>query len=354
MEIFKNHLIAPYTTINLGGEAELFCVCYNEQDLIECIKLAKEGKKSIKIISGGSNVIFPDEKFEGIVIKLSGEKINIIEDKTDSIVVDVWAGMEWDSFIKWSIENGFSGIECLSGIPGSCGATVIQNIGAYGQEVGNVIKEVIVYDIDRGEYKNIKNKDCEFEYRTSIFKNKTYKNRYIIVNVLFELSKSQIENYSYPDLRNEIEKNKKYNKYSRLEKLKFVREMVIKIRRNKSMIYDKTDPDSISCGSFFLNPILNQEQFQKFYKLSKEKNLNPPFFKIDHNYKIPAAFLIESSGFYKGYMKEGAGISKKHCLALVNYGCTAKSLLNLAEEIREKVKSNFGIILQIEPDIVKI
>lgn len=353
MEIFKNHLIAPYTTINLGGEAELFSICYSEKDLMECVRLATEKKKSIKIISGGSNVIFPDEGFKGMVIKLSGKKINVIEDKIDSVFVNTWAGTEWDSFVEWSVDNELSGIECLSGIPGSCGATVIQNVGAYGQEVCNVIKEVIAFDIDKGEYKNIKNKDCEFGYRTSVFKNKAYRNRYIIVNVVFELSKSQIENYSYPDLKNEIKKNKKYNKYSRLEKLKFVRDAVIKIRRSKSMIYDKSDPDSISCGSFFLNPILNQEQFQNFYRLSKEKNLNPPFFKMDDNYKIPAAFLIESSGFYKGYIKDGAGISKKHSLALVNYGCTAKSLLNLAEEIREKVKNNFGIILQIEPDVVK-
>lgn len=351
MEIFENHLIAPYTTINLGGRAKIFCVCHNEDDVKECLTISFDKKYPVKVISGGSNIIFPDEGYDGIIMKISGEKITVVEDNKENQIVEVWAGTEWDKFVKWSIDNSLSGIECLSGIPGSCGATAIQNVGAYGQEVNSVIKKVVAFDFANNEYKIFKNADCEFGYRTSVFK-KDYKNKLIILKVYFELSKNKIYDYTYPDLKKEIEKCEDYNKFNRLEKLKFIRNSIYKIRKNKSMIYDKSDPDSISCGSFFLNPVLTQEQFKRFYNLSQKKNLNPPYFKINSNYKIPAAFLIENSGFYRGYIKNGAGISKKHSLALVNYGCETKSLLKLVEEIKERVKCIFGITLEIEPEIV--
>ncbi|MCX7833323.1 MAG: UDP-N-acetylmuramate dehydrogenase [Ignavibacteria bacterium] len=352
MEVFENHLIAPYTTINLGGEARFFCNCNSEEDLRNCVKFSKENNYRLKIIAGGSNVIFPDEGFRGVVAKIEGEDIKIIKEAKEFVLVETWAGTDWDNFVKWSIENSFSGIECMSGIPGSCGATVIQNVGAYGQEISNVINEVITFDIESGKNRIFKNEDCKFGYRTSVFKN-VYKGKVIITKVVFRLSRNTIDDYSYPDLKNEITKYKEYSNFSRIEKLKFIRNAVYKIRKSKSMIYDKNDPYSISCGSFFLNPILNREEFEKFYSLAKEKKLDPPYFKVNTNYKIPAAYLIEKSGFYKGYIKNGAGISKKHSLALVNFGCSTESLLNLANDIKDKVKNEFGISLEIEPDIIK-
>lgn len=353
MRIYENESIAPYTTINLGGKARFFCICDNEDELKKCIDFAKENNYSFKVISGGSNVVFPDDGYNGLIIQLSGEKISVIEDSDLNQTIEVWAGTKLDDFIKWSIENSLSGIECLSGIPGSIGATPIQNVGAYGQQIGEVIKSVIAYDFNNNSYINFKNDECKFNYRTSIFK-KNYKNNLIITKILIELSKRDIDNYSYKDLIKEIEKCNGYNNLRRKEKLNFIRNTICKIRKNKSMIYDKSDPDSISCGSFFLNPHLNESEFKKFYKLAKEKNLDPPYLKDNSGYKISAAYLIENSGFHKGYIKNGAGISKKHSLALVNYGCDTKTLLKLAEEIRINVKNNFGITLDIEPDIINM
>lgn len=351
MNILENIKISEYTTINLGGRAKYFCVCYNEDDVKKCLTLAQEKKLPVKIIAGGSNVIFSDKGYGGLILKLEGEKIKVIEDNTESQHILVWAGTNWDNFVKWSIDNNLSGIECLSCIPGSCGATPIQNVGAYGQEVSSAIKKVIALDIENFSYVEFNNSDCEFGYRTSIFKKK-YKNKLIILNILFELSKNKIDKYLYPDLQNKINKCHEFEKFDRKKKLAFIREIVYKIRKSKSMIYDKSDPDSISCGSFFLNPVLNEGEFKNFMNLAKSKNLDPPCFKIDSGYKISAAYLIENSEFQKGFIKEGAGISKKHSLALVNYGCDTKSLLNLAKAIQDSVRNNFGITLEFEPDII--
>lgn len=352
-EIKNNILIAPHTTINLGGEAKHFCECRNENELSETLKYATDNHIRFVLIGGGSNVIFPDGKYDGLVIKLTGENIEI-KDETDShILIKVWAGTGWDKFVEWAVNKEYQGIECLSGIPGSTGATPIQNVGAYGQEVGNTIVNVTC--INRIDFKEhvFTNSQCKFGYRDSIFKNE-YKEKYFIIYIEFRLSKISEPEIKYRDLARETENSPEYGKLlKREEKLAYIRNKVIEIRRKKSMVSDDGDSESKSCGSFFTNPILTYDEFEKVSRKIIKLGYDTPFYKSDDKYKIPAAFLIEKAGFEKGYSKSNVGISRSHTLALVNRGGTTRELLELAEEIRNTVFDKFGVKLNYEPFIIK-
>jgi len=352
-EIKNNILIAPHTTINLGGTAKYFCECRNENELSGSLKYAFENKLQFVLIGGGSNVIFPDGKFDGLVIKLTGENIKLTDESESEVLIKVWAGTGWDKFVEWSVYKGYQGIECLSGIPGSTGATPVQNVGAYGQEVGSSIANVIC--IDKSYFKEhvFANKQCKFGYRDSIFKNEYY-GKYIIIYIEFRLSKINEPEIKYADLAKETENSSEYNKLLKREaRLAFIRNKVIEIRRRKSMVADESDSESKSCGSFFTNPVLTYEEFEKISRKITELGYDMPFYKSGDKYKIPAAYLIEKAGFEKGYTKGNVGISRSHTLALVNRGGTSKELLKLAEEIRNIVFDRFGVNLDYEPFIIK-
>lgn len=352
-EIKNNILIAPHTTINLGGEAKYFCECLNENDLSESLKYAAENKLRFVLIGGGSNVIFPDGIYDGLVIRLTGENFEIKDETESDVLIKVWAGTGWDKFVEWSVNRGYQGIECLSGIPGSTGATPIQNVGAYGQEVGNTIVNVIC--IDKADFKEhvFTNKQCKFGYRDSIFKNEYY-GKYFIIYTEFRLSKINEPDIKYVDLARETENSAEYNKIlKRGARLAFIRNKVIEIRRAKSMVSDDRDSESKSCGSFFTNPLLTYDEFYKISRKISELGYDMPFYKSGNKYKIPAAFLIEKAGFEKGYSKGKVGISRSHTLALVNRGGTSEKLLILAKEIKDTVSEKFGVILEIEPFIIK-
>jgi UDP-N-acetylmuramate dehydrogenase len=296
-------------------------------------------------------------------VKIDLKGINLHNDFKDNVIIKVAAGEQWDDFVKYCIENNFMGVECLSGIPGSAGATPIQNVGAYGQEVKDTI--IFVKAIDRETYKStmFSNEDCLFGYRTSRFKT-IDKEKYIVTEVLFKLRKDGKPEIKYPELEKYL--NEKSEKNYSLDE---VRNAVMDLRKKKAMVLDNDEPDSVSCGSFFVNPIISKSEFENLLKRMENGKLSTtadgknakkengkehsiPYWKVEGGIKLSAAWLIESAGFKKGYSINGVGISGKHSLALVNRGGVTKDLMNLAEEIQKKVFNKFGIVLDKEPVLV--
>lgn len=349
----RDILLSNLTTIKLGGKAKYFYECKTTEDLKGCLIISEKESLPVQVIGGGSNIIFPDEDFDGIVIKIDIKGIEIEKSINDLVIVSVGAGEDWDGFVKHCIENDLAGIECLSGIPGTAGATPIQNVGAYDQEVSNKISSVTALDRESLELVKFENKACKFGYRQSRFKNED-REKFIITEVIFKLKKYGEPHTIYPEILKMIETLDGYESLKKgTEKLTAVRNIVLETRKKKSMVIDNNDPNTISCGSFFTNPILSEIEFKKFDKICEENNLTPPAIKTDEGIKVPAAWLIENSGFYKGFRKWGAGISENHSLALINRGGTTKELLELAEDIENTVYSKFGIKLNKEPIIVK-
>lgn len=345
-EISENIPLKDYTSIKLGGRAKFFCECKTESDLPGCLKYAESNNVKIHILGGGSNTIFPDDGFEGLIIKIDLKGINLHNEFKDDVIIKVAAGERWDDFVKYCIENNFAGVECLSGIPGSVGATPIQNVGAYGQEVKDTI--IFVKAIDRRTYKTtmFSNEDCLFGYRTSRFKT-IDKDKYIVTEVMFKLKKDGKPEIKYQELEKYL-KSKNENNYS----LEDVRNAVLELRKQKAMVLDDNEPDSVSCGSFFVNPVLGEKEFNDFcVKLNLGKDSIPNYL-TEGGVKLSAAWLIEKAGYKKGYSKNGVGISYKHSLALVNRGGETKDLLELAEEIHKKVFDKFGIVMVKEPVVI--
>lgn len=340
---FSERLLSELTTIRLGGNAKHFIECASEEEILDTLKYASENNLGVFILGGGSNVIFPDDGFEGIVLKINLKGVSFNND-----VVTVKAGEDWDVFVKTTIDNGYAGLECLSGIPGTAGATPIQNVGAYGVEVGNLIIDVTAIDRRTLEKVVLLSGECGFSYRNSRFKG-TDKEKFIITEVKFRLVKNGEPVIKYPELAKYIGTYVDLNSLKGIEKIKAVREAVIKIRVGKSMVYDENDADSHSCGSFFTNPVINQSIFNEFMSKCEQKGLKPAYFKDKSNYKVSAAWLIENAGIKKGFTMNGAGISGKHSLALVNRGCSTKDILDLSNHIKNVVFQNFGITLEMEP-----
>jgi len=341
---FGTKMLSDVTTIRLGGTAKHFIECNSEEEIIRTLKFSSENNISVFVLGGGSNVIFDDEGFDGIILKVNLKGIEFAGD-----IVTVKAGEDWDEFVRTTIDNDFAGLECLSGIPGTAGATPVQNVGAYGVEVGNLITGISAIDRKTSDKVVFKPDECGFSYRNSRFKGED-KDKFIITDVSFRLVKSGEPVIKYPELAKYIGTHidlKSLNNGK--ERVLAVRDAVLKIRIGKSMIVDENDADSHSCGSFFTNPVLKPADFNEFLSKCVHKNLKPPYFKDGENFKVSAAWLIENSGFVKGFSLNGAGISNKHSLALVNRGCKTKDILHLAEHIRKTVSDNFGVTLEIEP-----
>ncbi len=366
LNLKENISLSDYTTIKLGGKARYFCDCIDEEEIIACLNFISENKLKYQILGGGSNIIFPDEGFDGLILKTAMKNISLTgKGGSNEVEVIAEAGVNWDDFVRFCVAQGFAGIECLSGIPGTAGATPIQNVGAYGQDVSQVIKEVSAIEIDTLNKVKFSNADCHFGYRESKFKSED-SNKYIITEVKFVLKRIGEPLIQYPDLIKSLNDNnyvlsnddvKYYFKDIKdsKEKLKIIRDAIIEIRKRKGMVTDKNDPDSISCGSFFTNPILSGEEFKAFKNNLVKKEINDieiPHFKTLKGIKVPAAWLIENAGFKKGYRKNGAGISSKHTLALINCGGKTKNVIELANEICGKVFELFGIKLETEPQII--
>lgn len=327
-------MLAPLTTFKVGGAARFFIEAKTEEEVINTAKWCKEIDLPLFILGGGSNLLISDQGFDGLVLKIDLKGI----EKRENIVV-AQAGEDWDEFVKYCVENNLQGIECLSGIPGLVGGTPVQNVGAYGQEVSETIEKVRVFDRKTEELFELSNADCKFSYRTSIF-NSTEKNRFIVLAVTFRLNLNGKPKIVYRDLQNYFGKKR--------PTLIKVRDAVCKIRAEKAMLVRQGGLDSQSAGSFFKNPIIAKEKFDEIQ--AKFEEIVPSFTISENTVKIPAAWLIEKSGFAKGFTLGNAGLSTKHTLAITNRGnATAEEILKLKTKIQDTVKAKFGIELHPEP-----
>lgn len=334
----ENVPLAPLTTLKIGGNARFFVRTETAQQVIAALNFAEENEFPIFVLGGGSNILVADEGFGGLVVQIAVKGIEIKEN-----IVTAQAGEDWDGFVKSCVENDLQGVECLSGIPGLTGGTPVQNVGAYGQEVSETIAKVRVFDRKSKEILELTNQDCQFSYRASIF-NATAKNRFIVLAVTFALNKNGAPKIVYKDLQNH------FGDYQ--PNLRETREAVLEIRRAKSMVIDELDPNAKSAGSFFKNPVVRPEKLAEIVVLARQFGVEnvPHFPAAENEFKIPAAWLIENAGFYKGYVKNEAGISTRHTLALINRGAaSASDILALKNEIQTAVRKKFGVELTPEP-----
>jgi UDP-N-acetylmuramate dehydrogenase len=346
--IKENVPLAPYTTLRIGGPARYFAGAHKEDELFESLAFAADLGLPVFILGGGSNVLFADEGFPGLVLHVAIKGIGWSADG----VVTASAGEDWDGFVEQCVERGLAGIECLSGIPGLVGGTPVQNVGAYGQEVSETIASVRVYDHLTKQIVELSNAGCRFAYRASIF-NTSERDRYIVLAATFALSPHGEPAIRYPDLENI------FAGPSARPALRDVRQAVRSIRSRKAMLLVPGDPDACSAGSFFKNPVVTTAFFERMTEDAKAQNTiardqGVPRYSVgDGKVKVPAAWLIEQAGFQKGYTRGRAGISAKHSLAIINRGgATAREVLSLANEIQERVQAKFGIYLQPEPVLV--
>lgn len=344
--------LAPLTTLGLGGPARYLLTCESPVAVAEALAFAESRRLRLYVLGGGSNIVVSDRGFDGAVLQpaitgISAEKI------PQGVLVTAGAGEPWDDVVRYTVEHGLSGIECLSGIPGSTGATPIQNVGAYGQEVGETIRTVEAVERSTGRAVTIAGGDCGFAYRRSRFKEEDA-GRYVVTAVRFLLRPDGAPSLRYPELRRAVEES---HDPATLRggppALQAVRDVVLSLRRSKSMLLDPADPHSRSAGSFFVNPLLDATAFDAFQHLTRERGITAPSFPGAGGTKVPAAWLVERAGFPRGTRRGAVGVSDHHALALVNYGGTTKDLLALAAEIQEVVLAQFRIRLEMEPVILE-
>ncbi len=345
INIQENVKLAPYTTMKIGGRARFFVRAVGEEDVVEAVNFAKAAGLNLFILGGGSNVVISDDGFDGVVLQIGITGIQLFvnseQDNQRLRLLKVGAGEDWDDFVAFSVRHDIAGVECLSGIPGLVGGTPVQNVGAYGQEVSESIVSVRCFDRLTNDFTDLKNVECGFAYRKSIF-NSAATGRYIVTAVTFSLQEGGEPKVVYKELRDSFG--------DRSPSLAEVREAVLKIRRTKSMVIDENDPNCKSAGSFFKNPIVLRRNFNAI----KANFADVPSFSVDNKtLKIPAAWLIENAGFHKGYSLNEAGISSNHTLAIINRGnASGRDILNLKDEIQKRVKEKFAIELVPEPVFV--
>jgi UDP-N-acetylmuramate dehydrogenase len=345
--------LSSYTTLGLGGPARRFVTAGTDRELVAEVRAADQRGEPLLVLGGGSNLVVGDEGFDGTVLRIATRGAGL-DTGHDSVTVTAAAGQDWDALVRRCVAGGLAGVECLSGIPGLVGATPIQNVGAYGQEVAETITTVRGYDRERGEIVELAAADCGFGYRTSRFKR--CGGRYVVLSVAFRLSRQPI---SLPVRYAELARRLGVATGERAT-IADVRAAVLALRRGKGMVLDPGDPDTRSVGSFFTNPVISQAQFGALEETARARFgaevAVPRFPAGDGQVKVPAGWLIERSGFARGYDSgTGVRISAKHPLALVNPGGgSTKGLLALAAEIRDGVRASFGIELTPEPVLVGV
>jgi UDP-N-acetylmuramate dehydrogenase len=345
--------LAGLTTMRVGGPAARLVTAESTDELVDAVREVDDADEPLLVLSGGSNLVVADEGFPGTVVRVATSGITVESaDLCGGVMVRVAAGEVWDDVVARAVAEGWSGIEALSGIPGGAGATPVQNVGAYGQEVAQTIASVRVWDRVEQQVRTFSSLDCAFTYRHSIFKAHP---RYVVLDVLFQLLPSELSQpVGYADLARQlgVETGERVP-------LADAREAVLQQRRNRGMVLDGEDHDTWSCGSFFTNPILTASQFEALEtraadRLGVDGPRPPRFADPDGNVKTSAAWLIDKAGFGKGYGLPGpAALSSKHSLAITNRGgAKAADIAALARRIREGVREAFGVALVNEPVFV--
>ena len=340
MELRHDVALSAYTTLGLGGPAHTLVTGYDENEIVAAVRAAAG---PVLVLGGGSNVVIPDEGFAGTVVRIAsrGRSMSV---EGDGVLVDVAAGESWDDLVTWCVGEQLAGVECLAGIPGHVGATPIQNVGAYGQDVSETVVSVRAYDRHTDDVQTVD--DCRFAYRSSRFKSEPA--RWVVLSVTYRLSRSGSSRpVRYAELARSLGVE-----VGATAPLGQVRDAVLSLRRGKGMVLDPHDSDTRSAGSFFTNPLLRAEELEAL----RARGVEPPSYpEADGRFKVPAAWLIEQAGFRKGDFDGPAGISSKHALALVNRGgASTADLLRVARAIRDRVRDQLGVVLVPEPVLVNL
>jgi UDP-N-acetylmuramate dehydrogenase len=383
MRIEENKLLAPYTSFGIGGAARWFAEAKSEEEIAEAAAWAREHGAALFVLGGGSNLLVADAGFNGLVLRvgLRGIVVDQVVDKEDSakrfaekhtseakavvnfdskevrakaLTYRAAAGEDWEYFVRRATEDDCAGIECLAGIPGTVGGTPVQNVGAYGQEAASAIERVRAFDLKEHAFVEFPAAECGFAYRRSRF-NSEDRGRYVVTRVDYRLTPGGAATVCYAELQRALAEATVEGREANLAE---VAEAVRRLRQSKGMLMVEGDAECRSAGSFFKNPVVSDEDFQR---IAAKNTTPPPRFPAGAGseslgrVKIPAAWLIEQAGFAKGYTRGGAAISSRHALALVNRGnATAQEILLLAEEIRGAVEERFQIRLEIEPVLLGI
>lgn len=341
--------LAPLTTFRLGGPATRLVTATTDDEVVTAVREADAAGTPLLIIGGGSNLVIGDKGFEGTALRIATTGFRL-----DGTTLELAAGEVWTDAVARTVEAGLAGVECLAGIPGSAGATPIQNVGAYGQEVSATITEVVAYDRTTGAVTTLTNAECAFAYRHSRFKEQP--TRWVVLRVRFALEDAGglSAPLKYPETARAlgVEAGERVPAAT-------ARETVLKLRAGKGMVLDPEDHDTWSAGSFFTNPILDDGAFESFVARARVRlggDITPPAFPAGEGFtKTSAAWLIDKAGFTKGYGTGPARISTKHTLALTNRGAaTTEDLLALAREVVGGVRDAFGITLVNEPVTVGV
>jgi len=335
--------LAPLTTLELGGPARWFFEARTRPELAGALLWAAEQGLPVAVLGGGSNLVVSDAGFPGLVVRLALRGL-VVQAGGGSVRLSVAAGEPWDWVVARSVDENLAGLECLSGIPGTAGATPIQNVGAYGQEVAEVVEEVRVLDRASLREATLGADECGFSYRSSSFRSEP--ERFVVLAVTFRLRPGGPPTVCYDDVERAL------GDRAAAATLGEVRETVLSLRRGKSMLADPDDPNRRSAGSFFTNPVVSPETADRVSGRAVALGFAEPrrFPAAGGWVKLAAAWLVEHAGFPRGLRRGAVGLSSRHALALVHHGGgTTAELLALAREIRSGVEARFAVRLTPEP-----
>ena len=346
MNIQENVPLAPLTTLKVGGPARYFVDATGYDDVLFTVEYARSNHLPLFILGGGSNLVVSDNGWPGLVLKMNvrGVEEHVAED--GKLAFELGAGEDWDTFVALSVKRNCAGVETMSGIPGTVGGTPVQNVGAYGQDVSETIASVRALDMMTMQIVDMSNEECAFGYRRSVF-NTTTRGRFLILGATFALTPGGSPKITYADLKNRFGDTQ--------PTLQQTRDAVREIRLSKAMLIVPDDDDCRSAGSFFKNPVVDAAKYDQIAQIAAEGGLPaPPKYPTGNgSVKVSAAWLVEQSGFHKGYSRGNVGISRKHTLAIVNRGgATATEVVVLKEEVQIGVEEKFGVRLSTEPVFV--
>jgi UDP-N-acetylmuramate dehydrogenase len=345
----ENIPLAPLTTFKIGGPSRYFVEAKTSGEVLEAVVFSRARDLPLFILGGGSNLVVADAGWPGLTLKIAIQGIEQIDgaDKDGKVLFEAGAGETWDKFVSHAVMARCAGVECLSGIPGSVGGTPVQNVGAYGQEVSETIAAVQVLDLRDNQVRELCPEACGFSYRASIF-NTTERGRFVVLGVTYALTPGGNPRLTYADLKEHFEGRET------APNLAETREAVRHIRARKGMIITAGDVNARSAGSFFKNPILSDQQHEELRQCAAARRLAVPSYPaLEQRHKVSAAWLVEHSGFSKGFGFGKVGISSKHALAIVNRGgATAADVVTLKEEIQHRVEEIWGVRLESEPVMV--
>lgn len=338
--------LAPLTTFELGGPARFFIEARDEDSVIESLRWAETRGLPVHLLGGGSNLVVSDAGYGGLVIR-AGQRGLRWEPSSPEVLLTAAAGEPWDDLVSRSVERGLAGLECLSGIPGLAGASPIQNIGAYGQEVSDTLRSVRVFDRTTRAVQDLPASACELSYRDSAFRREPH--RWVVLSVTFALRPGGAPAIRYPELQRALDQEPSLS-------LGRVRDAVLSLRRAKGMVLDPTDPLRRSAGSFFTNPVLPASQADEVVAVALREGIVSQASEVPRyaagagRSKLAAGWLIERAGIRKGLRRGHVGVSPRHALALVHHGGgTTSELIDLARYVRDTVRERFGVLLEPEP-----